>query len=331
MYDIFASAVKSVDEKLRVGGAATHTTYFLKLFLEHVSKGKNHVTGQTGTPINFISHHIYGLSGGWANKHPLVRPTVQRFVQEVVLIERMLSKYPNLKDCEFHLNEWGVCSNFFRTVNEIPALEYRNSEFSALFLTKLVDSIFSIKDNFAFEVSMLLYWGFCMEAEEGKFFTGIRDLTTAGNISKPIQTAHEMLARLYDERISVKGCTAGENMSAIATKNSDGDLSPIIYNFDELSEENGHENITVNFDGMDCKKVKISGVFLDKKHHNTYRLWQNLGSPEHPADEVLQKLMETAKLDNDFCKIIQVKNKQGKVKLCLPKHSMCLLNVKKFL
>lgn len=326
IYDVFAHAVKSVDEKLKVGGPATHTTYFLKPFLEHVSNGTNHVTGQRGSPIDFISHHIYGLSGNWVHKHPLVRPIVQSFVQELMLIGRSISKYPALKNCEFHLNEWGVCSNFFRTAYDYPALEYRNSEFSALFLAKLVDSIFSIKDNFAFDVSMLLYWGFCMEAEEGKLFMGIRDLTTAGNVPKPIQTAHEMLSRLYDERISVKGCTAGENISAIATKNSDGDLSLIIYNFDELSEENGYDDITLSFDRLDCKKASVSGMFLDKGRHNTYRSWQSMGSPQQPTEEVVKKLMDTAKLDNDFCKNIKIKNGQGKIKLRLPKHSMCLIN-----
>jgi hypothetical protein len=329
MYDVFAHAVKSVDEKLRVGGAATHTTYFLKLFLEYVSNGKNYVTGKTGAPIDFISHHIYGVSGNWAQKHPLVRPTVQKFVQELLLIQRIISKYPRLENCEFHLNEWGVCSNFYKTVSEIPALEYRNSEFSALFLTKLVDSIFSIKDNFGFEVSMLLYWGFCMEAEEGKLFTGIRDLVTAGNIPKPIQTAFEMLSLLYDERVAVSGAAAGENISVFATKNSVGDLSVMLYNFDELSEEDGYEDITVSIDGLDCEKAKVSGAFLDRNRRNTYREWQKYGSPEYPDIELAEKLFETAELEYDFCKTVNFENSRGKIKIRLPKHSMCLLRVEK--
>ena len=68
MYDVFVDAVKSVDSELRVGGPACYHEYFLKSFLNHVTNGINYVTGKKGTQIDFISYHIYGLSGKWLNK-----------------------------------------------------------------------------------------------------------------------------------------------------------------------------------------------------------------------------------------------------------------------
>ena len=68
MYDVFVGTVKSVDSEKRVGGPACYHEYFLKSFLNHVTNGINYVTGKKGTQIDFISYHIYGLSGKWLNK-----------------------------------------------------------------------------------------------------------------------------------------------------------------------------------------------------------------------------------------------------------------------
>ncbi len=207
LYDVFVDAVTSVDPLLKVGGPACYHEWFLKEFLDHVVSGTNHVTGETGTRIDFISYHIYGLSGGWLNGEPVIKPQVQRFSQSVLWLSRLMEKYESLKDVEFHLNEWGMSSNFQKTVADFPDLHYRNSEESALFLVKLVDCLYAIEDNYDFPTDMLLYWGGAWEAEKDEFFMGHRTLTTAGNIPKPIQTGYEMLAQLGVNRIEVDGPT----------------------------------------------------------------------------------------------------------------------------
>jgi len=203
MYDVFVDAVTSVDPNLRVGGPACYHEYFLRPFLHHVTNGTNYVTGKTGTQIDFISYHIYGLSGKWLNNEPHIHPRVERFSQSVLWLKRLMKEFPQLKEKEFHINEWGMSSNYFRTVKDYPDLKYRNNHESALFLVKLVNSLYQIEDNYNFPTSLLLYWGFCWEADEDDFFAGKRELTTAGNIPKPIQTGFEMLARLAESRIKV--------------------------------------------------------------------------------------------------------------------------------
>ena len=99
-----------------------------------------------------------------------------------------------------------MSSNYYRQVKDYPDLEYRNSEESALFLAKLVNSMYQIEDNYDFPISLLLYWGFSWEADEDEFFVGKRELTTAGDIPKPIQTGFELLARLKEDRLSVLRC-----------------------------------------------------------------------------------------------------------------------------
>ena len=39
-----------------------------------------------------------------------------------------MSEFESLKETEFHINEWGMSSNYYRTVNDYPDLNYRNTE-----------------------------------------------------------------------------------------------------------------------------------------------------------------------------------------------------------
>jgi xylan 1,4-beta-xylosidase len=173
MYDVFVDAIHSVDSTLKVGGPACYHEYFLKPFLQHVARGKNYVTGKTGTRIDFISYHIYGLSGKWLNNEPHIYPTVNRFTTSVLWLQRLMKEFKELKGIEFHLNEWGMSSNYYRTVQDYPNLIYRNNIESPLFLVKLVNSLYQIEDNYRFPISMLLYWGFSWEADEDEFFVNV--------------------------------------------------------------------------------------------------------------------------------------------------------------
>jgi xylan 1,4-beta-xylosidase len=97
MYDIFVDAVLFVNSELKVGGPACYHDYFLRPFLKHLTSGVNYVTGKKGTQIDFISYHIYGLSGKWLNKEPHIQPQVQRFTQSVLWLERLLGEFKTLK------------------------------------------------------------------------------------------------------------------------------------------------------------------------------------------------------------------------------------------
>ena len=42
------------------GPANARAATFLRAFLDHVVRGKNYVTGQTGSPLDFVSFHAKG-------------------------------------------------------------------------------------------------------------------------------------------------------------------------------------------------------------------------------------------------------------------------------
>lgn len=329
LYDIFVDAVTSVDDKLRVGGPGCFRQHFMYAFLNHVVNGTNYVTGKKGSRIDFISFHIYGMSGGWLDKYPLVMPTVQRFSQELAWMKRMINLYPRLKNTEFLLDEWGLISNYERSVSDLPMLELRNSEFSALFLTKLVDTVLEHRHRYAFNITMLLYWGFANEDFFGKLFNGNRSLTTKYNLCKPIQTAHEMLS-LFGKNFVETNVIAGGDDGVIATADENG-AQALVYFFNEFDVERQFppREYNVQFNGLVDGKYLLKLYTMDDTHNNTYRLWQRLGCPSNPTQEQLDMLYKEQDVSADVEKEVEVKDGIFNYSTTLSSVSMKLISLKK--
>jgi len=332
MYDVFVDAVTSVDSNLRVGGPACYHEYFLRPFLEHVTRGTNHVTGKKGSRIDFISYHIYGLSGKWLNTEPHIQPQVQRFSQSVLWLQRLLRDFPELKDTEFHINEWGLSSNYARTVKDHPDLKYRNSRESALFLVKLVNSLFQIEDNYQFPISLLLYWGFSWEADEDEFFAGKRELTTAGNIPKPIQTGFEMLAKLGEQRLHVERSAKDNRLGMLATRSEGDSIALIAYNYEEDDQHKDKgERLVVDIMGLEANTgYDLTKTSLDQTNNNTYTTWEKMGRPPASRKIDLGPMEQAGKLRPTGQQAFRTNSKgAAQIELTLEPLSMKLIQISK--
>ncbi len=325
LYDVFASVVKSYDPAFKVGGPACYHIYFLRDFLSHIASGHNYVTGGVGAPLDFISYHLYGLSGSWLTAEPSITPMVQRFTVEILWIQRLLEEL-KIKNVEFHLNEWGQCSHFYRRSSEFPDLIYRDDERAALFMIKLVDHLYAIGDHHGFKTDLLGYWGFCWEAKSEEAFIGRRELTTSGNVPKPILTAYEMLARLGEKRLCVLGPKVGGPTGLLATKTDNGVMQLLLYNYDE-SDQGGPDadSIHIVIKNLDCKTNELSEYLLDRDHHNTYRLWQKLGSPKKLSAEIRETLQEASRLKVDHNVFFTTNDGIGSLAFAIPRRSMRLI------
>jgi xylan 1,4-beta-xylosidase len=328
LYDVFTHMVKSCDQDFKVGGPACYNLWFMKEFLDHVVYGTNYVTGKTGSPVDFLSYHIYGLSGSWLNPAPEIWPVVSKFTSDMLWWQRLMKKYPSLTNVEIHLNEWGVCSHGdSKFVAEFPQLEYRNNEFSALFMVKLVDCLYAIEDHYDFRTDLMLYWGAWFNAATGPVFMGSRDLMTTGNIPKPVMTAYEMLAKLGSQRLNVTGPKPGGRFGLIASR-SDRTIQLLAYNFQETDDRLDQEDhFVINLDQLPGEgKLTVKEYRMDQSHNNTYRKWERMGKPA-ANDDVIRQLREEGEL-KVTCKF-KVTKHNGNVffKTKLPRHSMSLYEV----
>jgi xylan 1,4-beta-xylosidase len=332
MYDVFVDAVTSVDPNLRVGGPACYHEYFLRPFFEHITNGTNYVNGEKGTRIDFISYHVYGLSGAWLNKEPHIQPQVQRFSQSVLWLQRLIKNYPALKRVPFHLNEWGMSSNYYRLVKDYPDLEYRNNHESALFLAKLVNSLYQIEDNYNFPTAILGYWGFVWEADEDEFFVGKRELTTAGNIPKPIQTGFELMAQLKEQRLEVVRERKDNQFGILATKSNSNAITFIAYNYEEDENDlDRTDELEITLTGLKAKSsYKIVETCMDKTNNNTYAAWQKMGSPSNSKNIDLTPLKKSAEISSTAEYTFKSDEKGvAKINLSLLRHSMKLIEITK--
>ncbi len=100
LYDYSAAAVKAACPDCRVGGPGTTNPHadgrsgqYLDSFLNHCANGTNAVTGQTGTPLDFVTFHV---KGGGYRPDPLHRkqnpPSVQRILQDTQTGYEILSQ-----------------------------------------------------------------------------------------------------------------------------------------------------------------------------------------------------------------------------------------------
>ncbi len=327
LYDVFAAVVKSYDKDFRVGGPACYHIYFMRDFLNHVTSGTNFVSGEKGSPLDFVSYHIYGLSGGWLKGEPRIEPKVQRFTIELLWLQRLFNNY-DLDGVEFHLNEWGQSSNYWRSSKEYPDLVYRDNERGALFMTKLVDNLLGLEGSYNLKTDLLGYWGFCWEAKMDELFLGHRELTTVGNIPKPILTGYEFLAQLGEERLKVSGPRRGDRTGILATKTGDKEIQFIVYNYEETDKDlKISDNVEIVLSNFSAKKVVVDEFILDREHHNTYRLWEKLGSPRKITPNVKEQLIAESHLKSNKQTTIPVDNKQVTLKYVLPRHSMRLVKI----
>jgi hypothetical protein len=255
---------------------------------------------------------------------------VERFSQSVLWLQRLILKYPELKDTEFHLNEWGMSSNYYRTVMDYPDLKYRNNEESALFLVKLVNLLYQVEDNYNFPTSILLYWGFCGEAAVGKYFTGQRDLTTGNNIPKPIQTGFEMLAKLKEQRVEVVRYKKDNQFGILATRAKSNDITLIAYNYEEDEVDlNLEDELFITINRLQPNTTyKIAETLMDNKNNNTYAVWKNEGSPATPSNVNESLIKNAGELEQTSQSRIET-NAEGvtQLKLTLKRHSMKLIEI----
>ncbi|MEM9158117.1 MAG: hypothetical protein AAGB46_03635 [Verrucomicrobiota bacterium] len=327
MYDLFAAVVKSFDSEYKVGGPGAYTPVFLDKFLRHVQHGTNFVTGEKGSPLDFVSYHLYGISGTWVQSEASIYPRVSYFNRHLRWIERILGEYPKGEEAEFHLNEWGLASRFRRGVDRFPELEYRNNHVSPLFLVKLVDQLYALADEGVIKTDLLLYWGFSWEAERERMFWGNRELLTGGGVKKPILSGFEMLGRLRDDRLSVKGPPSGGRIGILPTREGDR-IAILLYNYEESDDA---------LDRIDSVEVVIEGLrkvdtlawtakVLDEKRNNSYARWLSAGRPEAKSVGPDQAA-EWGRIEVVEKGEVSVSKRSARITIPMKRHSMALLEI----
>ncbi|MGH3371305.1 MAG: GH39 family glycosyl hydrolase, partial [Nocardioidaceae bacterium] len=268
MYDVTAAAVRSVDERLVVGGPSSAAAGWVEELLAHVE--------QSGAALDFVSTHTYGSP-------PLdFRGSLERYGRSGTPI---------------WWTEWGVTPTHFNEVSD--------AVFSGVFLLKGMASAMGriealsywvVSDHFE-ELGRppaLLHGGF-----------GLR---TVGELRKPRWWALKLLESLGTTRVPVAldGDGGGSLVEALATRDRTGEVAVLVWNMTlDQTKATGEEalsrEVTLRLDGLaPGTAYTLHHQRVDATHSNVATVWGELRSDGQawPTEEQWARLREADRLED---------------------------------
>ena len=174
----------------------------------------------------------------------------------------------------------------------------------------------------------MLYWGFCLEAVRGECFAGNRDLMTVSCIPKPIQMSFEMMGMMGSHLLQTEGRNAGGPVGCMAAGEGN-EMQLLLYHFDETEQYEETAEGEIRIAGLMDGTYRIRLMLLDREHHNTYRMWQKYGSPEHPEGDVLKKIKAAGEFSWDEEDSVEVQGGMLEIKQTLPVQSIIFFSIGK--
>lgn len=275
LYATAVRAVKSVDERIRVGGPSSAAAGWVGDLLEYCREHE--------LPLDFVSTHTYGNA-------PLdFRPLTRAFAEAT-----------GRPEPEILWTEWGVTPTHFHRVSD--------AVFAAPFVLRGMKSALHSTD-------CLSYWVASDQFEElgwpPRLFHGGFGLLTVGNLRKPRFWALALLSRLTGGRVPAvtEGDGAEATVQALATRGgaagSTATVDVLVWNgtLDQSKIDGAAEldrTVTVDVTGLHPgARYTLSSWQVDETHGNIRRVWDDLGGGDWPDDTQWQALRAADTLPAD--------------------------------
>jgi xylan 1,4-beta-xylosidase len=313
LYDHFAAAVKKVVPEARVG--APHTTdpawkkgdVFMERFLEHCRSGRNAVTGEVGTPLDFIAYHAKGLTR--LDARGRVEMDIRNHLRVIDLYSGIIARFPEFAQLPVYIGESDPegCAGCPSTLD--PQRDYRRTSqfasYSAASFMRKQDLVASHGGNLQGAVS----WAFTFHDQP--WFNGLRALTT-NEVALPVFNAFKLFARLGSTRVEstssgmltareiIEGSVRGApDVGLVATRTEKGALRILVWNY---------HDVATGFDEPTAVKLRINGLTdehdvtaatltrVDEYNANAFTAWRNLGEPQAPLAKQITILHDAATL-----------------------------------
>lgn len=297
LYESTALAIKSVDEKLRVGGPSTSACRWLPEFIDFCE--------MNGVPCDFISTHHYPGDGfgnfvTFANIRRMLATARKAAGNETPLSETLRDMFFRPEDAKrwpkgmladmdreakrqvgsrpLFITEWNSMAVFGAPVHD--------EKYSAAFAVKSCLDLVGSLDAY-------MFWC-CSDLFEEQYmlprpFVGSFGVVSNDGIPKPNFWGFKLLSQLYPHRLPVSGTekldvgafTDGENVQILLTPQS-GDI-----------DENSRYDLTIS---LDFEAAEVTAQRIDDTHCNPKRLWQEMGAPDNLTKVQIEEIKEKTRL-----------------------------------
>jgi xylan 1,4-beta-xylosidase len=297
LYAHTARDLKSVSERLRVGGPATAASAWISDFLKYTAE--NHV------PVDFVSTHAYAddttLDLFGKNEDIPMDERVCRAVGKV----RDEIRQSSTPDLPFFLTEWNVQG----------MKESRDTIFVGPALANTVRQCDGL-------VNMMSFWTFSDVFEEGgpiaRPFVGMFGLRAKGGINKPSYYAYGLLHELGDQRI------ANDAKDAIVTKTRDGGLAIAVWNLVDPDKQGETQTVSLAFAHV-APNARVTIERVDREHGSVLEHYAAMGRPEDPTAAQVEQLNRESALGAAQ----QTSLRDGKLDLSLTPNALVLVKVQR--
>jgi xylan 1,4-beta-xylosidase len=332
LHDCAIAAVRRALPTARVGGPdSAGATKFLREFLEHCLHGTNFVTGQIGTPLDFVSFHAKG-SPSFVDGH--VRMGIANQLRDINSGFGTIASFPELRNTPVIIGESDpdTCA-----ACQAPQLGYRNEPVYASYTAECVARELELAARHGVNFEGALTWAF--EFEDQPPFAGFRSLATDG-IDLPVLNVFRMFSRLAGQRLAVEsdgtvpldailknGVRPKPDVSAMATLESSR-LCVLVWHYHDDDMAGPVADVKIALDGLpvQIKNAEVRHFRIDDDHSDAFTVWQQMGVPLQPTAAQyaqLEKAGQLAELEPPGK--LRVKNGQVVLNFKLPREAVSLL------
>jgi xylan 1,4-beta-xylosidase len=333
LHDYAVAGVRRALPTARVGGpdSAGSGGQWMRDFLEHQLRGKNFATGQTGTPIDFVSFHAKGRPV-YADGH--VRMGISNQLATIDDGFRIIASYPELKSKPIVIGEsdpegCAACQG--------PQLQYRNSTMYSSYTAASFARKHDLADRHGVNLEGALTWAF--EFGETPLFAGFRALATNG-LNLPVFNVFRMFSRMGTERIPVtsdhaldldtivkQGVRERPDVGALASRDARR-ATVLAWHYHDDDVPGPAAEISLALEGLGLKqgKAKVQHFRIDGDHSNAYTVWQGMGSPAKPSSvqyAQMEKASELALLGGPAG--VDVADGRAMIRFTLPRQGVSLI------
>jgi xylan 1,4-beta-xylosidase len=331
LHDVAIAAVRRALPVARVGGpdVAGAGGAFMDGFLQHVSAGKNYVTGEVGTPTDFLAFHAKGRPG-FVDGH--VRMGISTHLKEVDNGFQKIAAVTALAAKPIVIGEsdpegCAACPG--------PQNAYRNGTMYSSYTAASFTRIWDLAQKRRVNLEGVLSWAF--EFEDQPWFAGYRQLSTNG-VNLPVLNVFRMFAKLGPERIAAasdaqipleqivaEGVRGETDVGVLATRTPQGDIAVLLWNYhdDDLPGPEAAVRLTIKGAGKAPARAALWRV--DETHGNAFSAWKRMGSPQSPNAVQYQELEKASELEAQALQPQQVRRGLVQFDVSIPRQGVALI------
>jgi xylan 1,4-beta-xylosidase len=332
LHDYAVAGIRRALPTARVGGPDTAGGggAFMDGFLAHVSEGANYVTGQKGTPTDFLAFHAKG-SPSFVDGH--VRMGVAAQLSTIDKAFGVIAAHPTLKAKPIVIGEsdpegCAACQG--------PSVSYRNGTVYSSYTAASFARIHELAAQHGVTLDGALTWAF--EFEDQPYFAGFRQLSSNG-LDLAVMNVFRMFSLMDGQRLAstssgqiplaeivADGVRGRPDVGALASLD-DSRLAVMVWNYHDDDVPGAAADVRLALKNPPARfaQAKVTQYRVDEDHGNVYGAWRRMGSPMAPTKPQYDALEQASGLATVTPPVVERAGRDAVLTFRLPRQGVSLL------